>query len=216
MEPIGKGEKAFFRALVQENGLYPKEKEVRIEHVLHNYADYSVCASKNGTKVNVHINVSAGAPDSRADAAVCFERGAVPSSFSFSGGPSSFTVDTTVLSDTGLVHEVVLFCLRDAIEQMEVPAIDEVFREGKVVLGNIYQKKSSGATRQLPRSVTYGTVGSDFFVSPVQQEQAAADALIHVVGSGDRISGVTIEKGGVTPAVLRKILQGVVAGVHCT
>ncbi|KAI5190120.1 hypothetical protein NECID01_0813 [Nematocida sp. AWRm77] len=232
MELIGEGEKAFFRALVEENGLYSKEKDTRIERILNNYADYSVCARKNGTQVNVHINISKHTgtqPDQKRETPLVLQTqvssshsssssshsssGAEPAlRFNLSVGGSSLSIEAVVLEDTGLVNEVVLFCIRDALQKIEPPNVQAVFKDVRVVFENILEKRESAVSGDVPaealhRTTTYGAVGEKFFISPVQQEQIASDAVIHVTGARGKVQGIAIERGGITPEVLGEILR---------
>jgi len=265
MKLVGEGERELFRMLVGENGLYTKETDVAIEREHASYADYAARGSKNGTVVDVTIKIHAaeegsgeGGAEGEGERSVQFPEGDVPSLFRFSGKESRYIVRTFVIKDTGLVYEVAMECVRDALKNMEVPEYSTIFKGSRSTNKDIYRKTAketraegsededrageaeekakkrrktrlAGEERQVApqkskqeeeaeqtdpeegRSTarTYGVVGNRFLRSPILQENASSDAVVHVVADPKRgtVKSITIERGGVPPCALREIIS---------
>ncbi|OAG32308.1 hypothetical protein NEDG_02059 [Nematocida displodere] len=209
MTAAGESERAFIRSLVQENGFYPKEAVVVIEKEYVNTADFSVRASKNGTIACVHIRM---APDTTPNTPEPKTPKApkTPQGFGFRGCSSTYTVEVDVVKDTGAVEEIVMFCLKTALERLSVPNVQELFREARTVYGAIYEAGSPGRECSAYKSAhtrTYGVMGDEFIASPILQEIGASDALVHLTSCNGRFSSIKIEHGGVSSDALVKMLK---------
>lgn len=197
---IGESERAFFRALVDVNGLYPKDPHVTITEVIENYGDFTVKAEKNGTVAIVSIKINLAQEKKKESE----NSGTVLFDLAIEGEDSSAAVSVAVIKDQGSLQEIVQTCLFEAKKRLSVPNVSEVFGKKQSVSYDIFRQKKT--EREAEKTLTYGTVREKFYISPILQEQSSADAVITVTSCGRQISRVGIEKGEVLPSVLQKVL----------
>ncbi|KAI5166107.1 hypothetical protein NEIRO03_0899 [Nematocida sp. AWRm78] len=188
---IGTSERGFFRALVNENGFYPKDSKVIIEEI-ENYGDIAMKGSKNGSSaiVSIRIKTEESAPINAQKIQL--------------NGEVVANVSVDVLVDTGAVQEIVQACLAEAQRLLTVPDIKELFKNRHSIAENIYRAEQRKINK---KTVTYGLVDDKFFISPILQEYAASDAIICITSKNGKIVDISIEKGAVSPKILNKLIQ---------
>ncbi|KAI5164211.1 hypothetical protein NEAUS04_2031 [Nematocida ausubeli] len=187
---IGISEREFFKALVDENGFYPKDKEVSIEEI-ETYADITMKGCKNGSTVIVSIILTENSQSIDA----C--------RISLNKEVSAY-VSVDVLVDSGSAQEIVQSCLADVQRKLTQPNLVQLFKNRQTVSHNIYRAGSRAVNRKI---VSYGVIGEKYITSPILQEFGASDAVLTITSEDERIIEVEIEKGCISPGMLARIMQ---------
>ncbi|KAI5186908.1 hypothetical protein NEHOM01_1792 [Nematocida homosporus] len=188
---IGQAEKSFFRDLVRENGLYPKDCEVVIDWEIMNYGDFAVRGRKSGTVVEVSLKID-------------HQKAGNNRVFSLRGDKGDYTVSQVVLSDSGLVFEVVAYCTAYMVARLKVPDMAVVFHGLRSTTESIYRTDPVESSWRIG---TYGAVGEEYFKSPIHQERSASDAIVSLITTqSSQIAQIEVE-GRITPQVLKTIIQ---------
>lgn len=198
---IGESERSFFRALVDVDGFYQKDEQVKITEIIENYGDLTVKAQKNGTVaiVSIKIHFAEGLQTDK------YRKEAVYSDLEIEGEEALAEVSVSVISDFGSVQEIVQACLFEAKARLSVPSLSEVFGKKQSVSYDIF--RHSKKERETERTATYAAIGNKFCTSPIHQERAAADAVVTITSCAEEIVQIEVEEGEILPSNLAELVK---------
>lgn len=207
-------ERMLVSALLPDGGLYDKEQSVRIEETMGTCSEYSARASRSGTVLELCIRIEPGSsavPAIRIRGSECYAPPSLPA-VSFRGSASSFQVDAVVLSDTGLVNDIIFHCVSDAFDKLWVPDLARVFEDARQADTDIHRPCAAQSPVFSCRS--YGVLQDTPIRDAILQEKKVCDSAVQILTQGDTVFAVQIEKDGLRPHILSSLLQGQVENAN--